>query len=436
MSAGKGVSARKLDASFAYLRRAERVIPAVTQTLSKGPTQFVQGVAPIYLSRGIGSHVFDVDGNEYIDYPGALGPVILGYAYPATIAAVAAQLRDGIAFSLMHPLEVEVSELLVDAIPGAEMVRFGKNGSDVTSAAVRVSRAVTGRDKIASCGYHGAQDWYIASTSRDRGVPRFNKSLILPFVYNRLDTLERIFADHPGEIAAVIMEPIMAEEPAEGFLARVKDLTHRHGAVLIFDEVKSGFRIALGGAAEYYGIVPDLGCFGKAMANGMPVAALVGRREIMREFETVFFSTTFGGEVLSLAATVSTIRELRERNVFAHLWTQGEALKRGYNILAAEHRLAEVTRCAGLPPKSVIEFSDTGGTPALVLKSLFQQEVIKRGILFNGEQMLSFSHTPEDVARTLGAYGEALALVRRAMESGAPERMLEGKALEAVFQAR
>ena len=427
---------RRLDNSVEYLRRAEKLIPAVTQTLSKGPTQFVEGVAPIYLQSGKGSHVFDVDGNEYIDYPGALGPIVLGYAYPATTEAVTKQLQEGITFSLMHPLEVEVAQLLVDVIPCAEMVRFAKNGSDVTSQAVRVSRAYTGRDKIAKCGYHGAQDWYVASTTRDRGVPSFNKKLILEFQYNHIDTLEGIFAENPGEIACVIMEPVITEEPKDGFLEQVQDLAHRDGAVFIFDEVKTGFRVALGGAQELYGVVPDLACCGKAMANGMPISALVGRAVIMKELEDVFFSMTFGGEVLSLAAALSTIKELRDKNVFAHLWKQGEKLKNGYNSLAAEFGLTDCTVCAGLPPKALVQFFDAGGFSALTLKSLLQQEVIKRGVLFNGEHMLSYSHSDEDIETTLQAYGESLAILSGALKAGTVEQMLEGKKLQDVFRVR
>lgn len=427
---------RRLDKSVEYLRRAEKLIPAVTQTLSKGPTQFVEGVAPIYLQSGKGSHVFDVDGNEYIDYPGALGPIVLGYAYPATTEAVTKQLQEGITFSLMHPLEVEVAQLLVDVIPCAEMVRFAKNGSDVTSQAVRVSRAYTGRDKIAKCGYHGAQDWYVASTTRDRGVPSFNKKLILEFQYNRIETLEKIFGENPGEIACVIMEPVITEEPKDGFLEQVQGLVRRNGAVFIFDEVKTGFRVALGGAQELYGVVPDLACCGKAMANGMPISALVGKAEIMKEFEDVFFSMTFGGEVLSLAAALSTIKELRDKNVFAHLWKQGEKLKNGYNSLAAEFGLTDCTVCAGLPPKALVQFFDAGGFAALTLKSLFQQEVIKRGVLFNGEHMLSYSHSDEDIETTLQAYGESLAILSGALKAGTVEQMLEGKKLQDVFRVR
>ena len=236
---------RSLAKSREYFTRARHVIPSCTQTFSKGPTQFVQGVAPIFLQRGRGSHVWDVDGNEYIDYPMALGPIVLGYDDPDVLAAVRAQLADGVTFSLAHPLEVEVAETLAKIVPCAEMVRFGKNGSDATSGSVRAARAYTGRDVIACCGYHGWQDWYIGSTTRRRGVPAPICELTRTFVYNDLDSLERIFAECPGRVAAVILEPVGVVEPADDFLQRVAAVTHANGAVLIFDEIVTGFRLAL-----------------------------------------------------------------------------------------------------------------------------------------------------------------------------------------------
>src|SRR6058998_3374788 len=209
---------RSLAKSREYFTRARHVIPSCTQTFSKGPTQFVQGVAPIFLQRGQGSHVWDVDGNEYIDYPMALGPIVLGHDDPDVTAAVRAQLGDGVAFSLPHPLEVEVSELLTQVVPCAEMVRFGKNGSDATAGAVRVARAYTGREVIACCGYHGWQDWYIGTTTRHGGVPDSVRALTASFVYNQMETLAEVFDRHPGRVAAVILEPIGVVFPELGFL--------------------------------------------------------------------------------------------------------------------------------------------------------------------------------------------------------------------------
>ena len=425
---------RKLTKSNEYWAQAEKIIPAGTQTFSKGPTQFVQGVAPIFLQSGKGSHVFDVDGNEYIDYLMALGPISLGYSYPRVNEAIIRQLEKGTTFSLMHPLEVELSELLIEVIPCAEMVRFGKNGSDVTSAAVRLARAYTGREKIACCGYHGWQDWYIGTTTRDKGVPHSTKELTIPFEYNSIKSLEKIFTENKGKIAAVIMEPIIIAEPEGSFLQDVKELTHKNGAVLIFDEVGIGFRLALGGAQEYFGVTPDLSTCGKAMANGMPVSAIVGKREIMKELDEVFFSFTFGGEALSLAAAIATISELKEKNVIEHYWKQGRKLKDGYNRLAQSFSLSDYTQCIGLPPRSAFYFRDAKGGDSLEMKSLFQQEVIKRGILSIGVHVMCFSHSDEDVERTLEAYEDAMSILRQAIDEDNIEKYLEGRKLQPVFR--
>ena len=426
---------RSLERSQALKAAAERVIPSCTQTFSKGPTQFVQGVAPVFLARGEGSHVWDVDGNEYIDYPMALGPVILGHRDPVVTEAVMRQLQAGTVFSLPHPLEIEAAQLLVELIPCAAMVRFAKNGSDATSGAIRVARAYTGREHIACCGYHGWHDWYIGTTTRHRGVPEAVRALTGTFQYNDLDSLERIFRDHPGEVAAVILEPIGVVEPREGFLQAVRELTTREGAVLVFDEVLTGFRIALGGAQAHFGVTPDLACFGKAMANGYPLSAVVGCREIMALFDDVFFSSTFGGEVLSLAAMVATIHELQRHDVIAHLWRQGRALQDGYHALAKRLGLERRTQCIGLPPRTVLTFTETSGAESLLLKSLFQQECLKRGILCSGTHHLCYRHSDEDIASTLQAYEAALEIVAEAIRAGDAARRLEGAPIQPVFRA-
>lgn len=427
-------AARSLVRSAELTARAERVIPSLTQTFSKGPTQYVRGVAPVFLVRGQGSHVWDVDGNEYIDYPMALGPVILGHDYPAVSDAVMQQMRDGTTFSLPHPLEVGVAELLVQVIPCAEMVRFGKNGSDVTSGAVRVARAYTGRDLIACCGYHGWQDWYVGTTTRHRGVPAAVRKLTIPFRYNDMPSLQEIFRTHPRQVAAVILEPMGVVEPQDGFLEAAADLARAEGAVLIFDEVVTGFRIAMGGAQELFGVVPDLACVGKAMANGYPLAAVVGRRDIMELFDEVFFSFTFGGETLSLAAATATVTEMQRKNVIGHLWEQGRKLQDGYRTLAAEYGLQPYTDCIGLPPRTVITFQDETRTESLVLKSLFQQECLKRGVLFSGGQNLCYSHSDADIDYTLRVYRTALEILRDAIVSGNPAARLEGPPVQPVFR--
>ncbi|HVP43793.1 MAG TPA: aminotransferase class III-fold pyridoxal phosphate-dependent enzyme [Terriglobales bacterium] len=425
---------RTLAASQGLKEEARRLIPSYSQTFSKGPTQFVQGVSPVYLARARGSHVWDVDDNEYIDYSMALGPVILGHADPDVNRAIGQQMESGYAFSLPHPLEVELAKVLVEMIPCAEMVRFAKNGSDVTAGAVRAARGFTGRDMVAFCGYHGWQDWYIGATTRNKGVPAAVQQLVAGFEYNNLASLERIFAEHRGQVAAVIMEPAGVIAPQEGFLQQVKDLAHREGALLIFDEVITGFRMALGGAQEYFKVTPDLGCFGKAMGNGYPIAAVVGRRDVMEIFDEVFFSFTFGGDALGLAAALATIRALRERKAIDRIWEQGERLRDGYNTLAQKLGLERYTACIGYPPRTVINFKDDTGAEWLALKSLFQQEVIKRGVLCAGYHMLCASHSAQDVEHTLRAYRAALGVMAEAIAAGNVETRLEGPPVSPVFR--
>jgi glutamate-1-semialdehyde 2,1-aminomutase/spore coat polysaccharide biosynthesis protein SpsF len=409
--------------------RGRALIPCGTQTLSKGPDQFVRGVYPIYLARGAGSHVFDVDGNEYIDYPMALGAILLGHAYPRVVEAVTAQARDGSVFTLMHPLEVELAARLVDAIPCAEMVRFMKNGSDATSAAIRVARAYTGREAVAYCGYHGWHDWYAITTPRNAGVPARLGELMHRFDYNDLAALERIFAR--GErLAAVIFEQGGAA-PAPGFLEGMRALCDRHGTVLIWDEIVTGFRYALGGAQEYYGVTPDLACVGKAMANGMPLAAVVGRRDLMETFSRVFVSMTFGGEALSLAAAIATIDEIRERDVIGHLWRQGARLTAGLRQAAGE-----IATLEGVAPRGGFAFRDAAGFSAAEIRSLFLQETLRRGILFGVPIFTTFSHSDDDIAETIGAAAEAFGIVAAALERGDLRARLRGEVAGAVFRPR
>jgi len=425
---------RTLTKSEEYWVRAKNIIPAGTQCLSKGPTQFVDGVAPKYLKRGKGCRVWDVDGNEYIDYGMGLRPIILGYCYPAVNEAIAKQLKDGITFTLMHPLEVELAELLIDTIPCAEAARYGKNGSDATTAAIRVARAYTGRDKIAICGYHGWHDWYIITTERNKGVPTLMKQLSFTFKYNDIESLKELFDTCPDEFAAVIMEPVGVTPPQNDFLKEVEKVTHKNGAVLIFDEIITGFRFSLGGAQEFFGVIPDLAAFGKSMANGMPISALVGKEEIMNVLNETFFSFTFGGECLSMAAAIATINELKEKNVIDFLWTQGRKLKEGYNKLARELELEKYTECLGYPPNTLVRFYGKTSDEALLMKSLVQQELLKRGILWAAYHAVSYSHKDEEINITFEAFEDALKVLKKAVHEGDIRRFLEGKPVKPVFR--
>ena len=295
------------------LARAEKTIPLGTQTFSKSKTQFPHGVSPFYAARAQGSKLWDADGNEYIDFISSLASVTLGYNDPDVTAAVRQQLEDGVIFSLPHQIEIEVAELIVDMVPCADAVRFGKNGSDATAGCIRIARAFTGRDHVAVCGYHGWQDWYIGSTARNRGVPMATRALTHRFDYNNLDSLQKLLTDRPGEFAAVILEPMSSVAPAEGFLEGVAELTRKHGALLVFDEVITGFRFANGGAQEFFGVTPDLTALGKGIANGYPLSAVAGRGDVMKLMEEIFFSFTMGGETLSLAAAKIGRASCRER---------------------------------------------------------------------------------------------------------------------------
>lgn len=411
--------------------RALKVQKPVTQTLAKGPGQFTNGVAPKYLVKGDGCRVWDADGNVYIDYNAAIGPLSLGYNNKKVSKAIRKQLKDGITFSLMHPLEVELSELICDIIPNAEAVKISKTGADVCSAAVRVARAFTGRNTIFCCGYHGWHDWYIGITSRNAGVPEAVQNMTYTFEYNDIESLK---AALDPSVAAVILEPFIFEPPKADFLKELLKACRENGTLLIFDEMWTGFRIAIGGAQEYFNVKPDLAVYSKACANGMPIALLTGRADVMELFNKEVFSyTTFGGEALSLAACIATIEELKDKKVPQYLDEKGGILKRGYNELVKEYDMERYTKCIGYNCRSMITFSPEAGN-ALEVKALMQQEMIKRGILWAGFHNMMFSHTALDIQYTLKAYADVLPIVKKAIESEDVKSYLKGAPLESVFR--
>jgi glutamate-1-semialdehyde aminotransferase/spore coat polysaccharide biosynthesis protein SpsF (cytidylyltransferase family) len=422
--------------SLEWFRRSERVIPGCSQTFSKGYSQHVQGVAPVFLERGKGCRVWDVDGNEYIDFIQGLLPNILGYADEEVNAAVARQISRGHSFSLPHPLEVELAERLTRLIPCAQMVRFGKNGSDATSGAVRAARAFTGRDLIACCGYHGWQDWYIGSTTRNDGVPEAVSGLTHTFPYNDLNALEGLLTKHAGKFAAVIMEPVNFIEPIPGYLQGVTDLAHRHGALLIFDEICSGFHFGLGGAQKRYNVIPDLACFGKAMGNGFPIACVLGRADVMKVFEKIFFSFTFAGEVASMAAAMKVIDILEQTDTLSRMEANGRVLQDGFNALAKLAGLSDRFACVGNPTWSLIKFLDAEGKDSVLLRSLVSQELAKRGILTLVSHNMSAAHDHVAVQRTLEAYAAVFKTLADWLQDPSPERFLEGEMIQPVFRVR
>lgn len=427
---------RTFKASEEYLARAERTIPLGSQTFSKSRTQFPYGVSPYFARRAFGARLWDIDGNEYVDFVNGLASVTLGYNDPDVTAAVRQQLEEGVIFSLPHTIEAEVAELICAMVPCAEMVRFGKNGSDATAGAVRLARAYTGRDRVAVCGYHGWQDWYIGSTTRNRGVPAATRALTHTFQYNDLSTLEALLDAHRGEFAAVMLEPMNVVHPKPGFLQGVQQLCRESGAVLIFDETITGFRFANGGAQEHFGVTPDLACFGKGLANGYPVSAVTGRREIMELMKEVFFSFTFGGEALSLAAAKATLTKLRREPVVETLARRGSSIISGLQSLIEMEGLQHVFSVSGHPSWTFLNIGPSPDLDVFEAKTYFMQEMAQRGLLTLGSHNVSYAHSEEDVKQLLGAYAQILQSVKKALSAGGLRPLLRCDPLVPLFKVR
>ncbi|WP_244483259.1 aminotransferase class III-fold pyridoxal phosphate-dependent enzyme [Mesorhizobium sp. 1M-11] len=418
------------------LDEALRIIPLGSQTFSKSLTQYPRGVSPFFIQRGDGSVVWDVDGNSYTDFNNGLCSVTLGHADADVNAAVLEQLKDGISFPLAHPLETIVAELIIEMVPSAEMVRFGKNGSDATSGAIRAARAFTGRERVAMCGYHGWQDWYIGSTARNKGVPKAIRELSHVFPYNDLEALDKVLSSHPGEFAAVILEPMNTTFPKEGYLQGMIDLAHKHGAIAIFDETITGFRYSEGGAQQLFGVKPDLACFGKGLANGYPLSAVAGRADVMAEFAEIFFSFTMGGEAMSLAAAQASLKKIRSHNVIEKLNATGNKIADGVKALIVKHGCENFLGFAGHPTWSFLTMNDANGSTSFEIKTLWMQEILARGLISVGTHNVSFAHSDADVAKLLNAYDEIFPLLRDAVENKAIRQYLRCEPLVPLFRLR
>ena len=393
------------ERSLALWEEARHIILGGVQQHKRNEELIPYGF-PIFMVRGKGSRVWDADGNAYIDYLLAYGPMVLGYGHPAVDRAVQRQMKEGAIFDLAHPLEIELARKLIEVIPSAEMVSYFVGGSGATSAAVGLARAHTGRDLIVRCGYHGWHDWCRAGeqdSPETSGVPASIRAMTVAMEYNDLNSLADIFRKHPDEVAGVIMEPVMGRGPKPGYLEGVRDLAHENGAVFIMDEVKTGFRFALGGAQEYFGVTPDLTTLGKAMCNGYPGSALVGRREILEPLSEVWLAATFHGELLSIAAALTTIEALRKPAGIPHIWRQGKKLMDGLSDLF--NRMGVALRIVGYPPMPTLTFPKKEGS----LAKLFISEIAKRGVYFSFHPwFVSAAHSDKDMAQTLEAAEDAL----------------------------
>jgi glutamate-1-semialdehyde 2,1-aminomutase len=432
---------RDFSKSHALQPKAHRLIPGGAHTYAKGDDQYPEQ-APAFIARGKGCHVWDLDGNEFIEYGMGLRAVTLGHAYEPVVEAAYRQMQLGINFTRPAKIEVDLAEALLEVIDGADMVKFAKNGSDVTTAAVKLARAYTGRDLIAICGDHSffsIDDWFIGTTEVNSGIPQVISEMTLKFQYNKLESLRALFDQHPGQIACVVMEAEAATAPAPSYLNQVKEICEEQGAVLIFDEMITGFRWHLGGAQKFYGVVPHLSTFGKAMGNGFAISALVGKREIMQlggldhdQPRVFLLSTTHGAETHALAASLETLRIFREQNVVEFLWKQGERLRALVNRSIAENRLEGFFEVIGRPCNLVFVTCDQKGNRSQAFRTLFMQELIRRGVLAPSFVM-SFSHTDADIDRTAEAVHGAHIVYRKALDKGI-DTYLEGRPVKPVYR--
>ncbi len=420
--------------SQSMLQRAIQVIPLGSQTFSKSHIQYPEKTSPHFVTHGYGSHVWDVDGNEYIDLVNALLPNVLGYADPDVNFAVQAQLQNGVSMSLATELEVKVAEKLCSLVPSAEKVRFGKNGTDATSAAIRLARAFTARDKVLVCGYHGWQDWFIGTTTRNLGVPQAVCDLSTAVPYNDLEKIQTLLKTE--KFAAIIMEPCNAVAPLPGYLQGVKEACEKYGSVLIFDEIITGFRFSLGGAQDYFKVTPHLSCLGKGMANGFPLSAVVGSNPIMKKMEDIFFSGTFGGETLSLTASLTTIEKMEKNNVIQYLWDMGEKLNLGTQKLIQKHGLSEVVATNGFAPWKILSFKDSSSFVVSEIRTFFIQEMIRHGVLITGSHNICSAFTDNDLSKVLAAYDATFGYLSESLTSKTLMKNLKSPAIQPLFKVR
>ena len=424
------------DKSNKHLVRAEKTIPLGSQTFSKSRTQYPVGISPLFASKVDGPHLWDVDGNKYIDLVSSLASITLGYNDPGVNKAVSNQLKKAVGMSLPAVLEAEVSELMVELVPSAEMVRFGKNGTDATSAAIRLARAYTGRDHVLVCGYFGWQDWSIGSTTRNKGVPDVVSSLTHKFEFNNLNSLSSLFNELDSKVAAVILEPMNVAYPTQGYLEAVKELAHSKGALLIFDETITGFRFSTGGAQELFGVTPDISTFGKGMANGYPISAVVGRKDVMMEMEEIFFSGTFGGELLSLAAAKHVIERHKHENLARELGIIGDGLEVVTNRAIQDAGISELLSLSGHPTWTFLNWRSTPEYSVEEIKTYFMQLIFERGLLVLGTHNVTLAHKQKVVKKISEIYFDVFEVMKDKIEKGTLRSQLKVEPLKPLFKVR
>lgn len=425
---------RNLTKSYELWEEAKKLSLSGTQLYSKAPFAHIEGIHPAFIDHGKDSHVWDVDGNEYIDWEMALGPIVIGWDNERINRAVIAQLHKGTVFSQMSPIEVEYAKMLKKHVPSAEKMRFLKTGSSATEAAIRIARAYTGKEIIIRGEYHGWHEWTAAGErKRQGGILKSLKNYVIGFEYNDINQVEKIFSENKNKIAALIVEPVMIEKPKENFLSDLKELCEKNNALLIFDEVVTGFRFDIGGAQKYFNVTPHLSTFGKAMANGLPLSAVVGLKHIMDKVEDdIFISTTFGGETLSLAAGLEMLKMMEEEPVTQKIWNTGNRIKKEFNEFTKSINFSMKT--IGYAPRITFDFeNDKLREKYWLYKSIFMQECAKRGVLLGWLVMPCYTHTEADTDYTIEVFKESAQVIAEASESDNPEKYLEGKPTTSIL---
>jgi glutamate-1-semialdehyde 2,1-aminomutase len=430
--------------SLALQEHAKKRIPGLSQLFSKRPDLFSYGVWPGYFSKAKGIEVWDLDGNRYLDMSiGGIGANVLGYGDPDVDAAVKSAIDKGSSSSLNCPEDVELADLLCELHPWAEKVRYARMGGESMAIAVRIARAYTGRDKVAFCGYHGWHDWYLAANLETKnalgehllpgldpsGVPKALKGTSFPFRYNQIHELEDIMKANAGEVAAIIMEPIRSEPPVAGFFDAIRDLATKNGTALIIDEISAGFRMNTGGAHLILGIHPDIAVFSKALGNGYPIAAIIGKSEVMETAQRSFISSTYWTERIGPTAAIATIKKYQQYDVGKHLMKIGQMVQDGWRELFAKHGID--VHIGGIPPLSYFAFEHE---KALALKALFVQGMLERGFLATNSFYSMYAHNFSHVISYLEAMDQVLSMMREALEDKKVEARLLGQPSVSSFK--
>lgn len=426
-----------------FSEQINKLIPGGAHTYSKGDDQFPY-LAPKGIVRGKGVRVWDVDENEYIDWAMGLTSVSLGHAYEPVLEAVREELEKGANFQRPAVIELEFAERLKRLLPYFDMFKFAKNGSTVTSAAVKLARAYTGRDLVvipAEQPFFSYDDWFIGSTPCDYGIPNQYKSLTRKFNYNNIDSLEKIFIENPDRVACVMLEPLKMDAPKQDFLKGVQSLCQKYGAVFILDEMVSGFRFHIQGAHQMFDVIPDLATYGKGVGNGFSVAFLAGKREIMELGSTIpgrrkvfLVSTTHGAETHALAAAIRTIDILESQQVIEKNWEKGKRVIKEVSGIIKDFSLEKHIEIVGYPVLPSIVCKDASGSVSMAYRTLFLQEMIRRGLLFQGLFTFAHLHGDSEIDYTLEAFRESCKVYERAIVKGSTEGLLVGEAVKPVFR--